>query len=240
MKKALLLAGSTALCALVIAVASLIFRFPASAEPPPAGWEYASITGPYGAVPVENPNFSFTAALNICYLQSSGCRSEEVAATVLYARFLQDNRLENNPRSMELARHRAIDNVYSRAIAKLGAEGWEMISKPELQFDTFYQNASGTFDVAPGNYHHVAKTVGGQLELFGGVPPVYFGHTGKIVQEMENVKFAASADFRRQMNNSKRTERAVMDNIGICDGQDNTKARSVFFRQFAFKIDDVW
>jgi hypothetical protein len=53
---------------------------------------------------------------------------------------------------MELARHRAIDNVYSRAIAKLGAEGWEMISKPELQFDTFYQNASGTFDVAPGNY----------------------------------------------------------------------------------------
>ena len=45
------------------------------------------------------------------------------------------------------------------------------------------------------NYHHVAKTVGGQLELFGGVSPVHFGHTGKIVQEMENVKFAASTDF---------------------------------------------
>src|SRR5688572_13369491 len=94
-------------------------------------------------------------------------------------------------------------------------------------------------DVAPGNYHHVAKTVGGQLELFGGVSAVHFGHTGKIVQKMENVKFAAGTDFRRQMNDGKRTERTVMDDIGICDGQDNTEARAVFFCQFAFQINDV-
>jgi len=156
MKKAVVLAGGVVSFALIITVVGL-FRAGASAEPaPPIGVEYAAITGAYGAFPVENPNFSFTAAVNICYLQASGCRIEEVTATVQYARFLQDNRLENNARSMELARHRAVDTAFARAIAKLGTEGWDMISKPDLQFDTFFQNASGTFDVLEGNHDRKA------------------------------------------------------------------------------------
>ena len=84
-------------------------------------------------------------------------------------------------------------------------------------------------DIAPGNYHHVAKTVGGQLELFGGVSAVHFGHTGKIVQEMENVKFAASGDLGRQMEHGKRTQRTVMHDVGIQIGKMTRKPDPYFF-----------
>ena len=41
------------------------------------------------------------------------------------------------------------------------------------------------------------------------------------------------------MNNGKRTQRAVMHDVGIRDGQDDAETRAIFFRQFAFKINDV-
>jgi hypothetical protein len=152
MKNTVVFSCGVAACMLIWSVTMLVPRFPASAQRTSGNaWEYAAITGSYGASPTENPNVSFTSAVNICYLENSGCRNEEVRAGVPYARFLQDNRLDNNAKSMELARHRAVENAYSKAFAKLGSEGWEMIDKPDLQFDTFFQNASGTFDVLEGN-----------------------------------------------------------------------------------------
>lgn len=152
MKKAGILFSGVAVCLVVTSAVTILLRFPAAAEPAPSNrWEYAAITGTYAPFPAENPNVTITSAVNICYMQNNGCRNEEVTSGVAYSGFLQENRLENNQRSMYLGRNRAIDNVYAKAIAKLGAEGWEMVSRPDLQFDTFFLNSSGTYNVNEGN-----------------------------------------------------------------------------------------
>jgi len=152
MKNTVVFSFGVAVCMMITAAAALMFRLPVSAKNAAGpAWEYASISGAYAASPVENPNVSFTSAVNICYLENDGCRFEQVTAGVAYNRFLQDNRLENGARAMELAKRRAVQNVYSSAITKLGRDGWEMVGRPDLQFDTFYQNSSGTFDVQEGN-----------------------------------------------------------------------------------------
>src|SRR5881296_23112 len=94
-------------------------------------------------------------------------------------------------------------------------------------------------DIASRNHNDIAETVGGQLELFRGVASIYFGYSGKIIKEVEDVKFASSGDLWRQMHNGKRTQRAVMGDIGISDGQDDAKAGAVFLCQLAFEVNSV-
>ncbi|HQU92051.1 MAG TPA: hypothetical protein PLK77_07125 [Pyrinomonadaceae bacterium] len=105
-------------------------------------FEYAVINGNYLPYPADNPSVVSSAA-NICYLQAAGCQNEEVRSEVNMSKFAQDERLENSAGVRRLAQERAVQSSFSRAIAKLGGEGWEMISAPDVEFDLYYTNPQG-------------------------------------------------------------------------------------------------
>lgn len=143
----------------IVAVAAILFfggvaayvSFPASAQRAAnASFEYAVINGNYLAYPQEGVG-SISAAVNVCYLSSAGCRNEEVRADVVIGKFLQDERLENNPRSQQLVRERANQQAHARAISKLGSDGWEMVNAPLIEFDLFYTNPQGIQTVKEAN-----------------------------------------------------------------------------------------
>jgi len=136
--------------AAVFVTAAFIFR-PAEAQRSIANrFEYAVINGSYSPYPPDGP-ITVSSAVNICYVLGSGCQNEEVKVEVGIAKFLQDERLENNARSRSLAQERSTQLSYSKAIAKLGSEGWEIISAPAIEFDIYYQNQQGMPTVKEGN-----------------------------------------------------------------------------------------
>ena len=104
--------------------------------------EYALINGSYSPYPSDGPS-SVSSAVNICYLQASGCQNEEIRAEVNISKFLQDERLENAGNAKTLAGYRAMNVAFSKAISKLGSEGWEMVDSPEIEFDLYYTNPQG-------------------------------------------------------------------------------------------------
>jgi hypothetical protein len=130
--------------------AAFVFR-PAEAQRSTATrFDYAVINGSYFPHPPDGPSV-VSSAVNICYVLGSGCQNEEVRTEVGIAKFLQDERLENNARAKGLAQERATQLSYSRAIAKLGSEGWDMISAPAIEFDIYYTNQQGMPTVKEGN-----------------------------------------------------------------------------------------
>jgi len=113
-------------------------------------YDYAVITGTYLPYPADNAGVA-SSAIQICYLQGTGCQNEEVRSDLSIAKFLQDERLENNPRARGLAQERANQIGFSKAIAKLGSEGWEMVSAPAVEFDIYYTNPQGVQAVKDGS-----------------------------------------------------------------------------------------
>lgn len=113
-------------------------------------FEYAVINGNYLPYPADNPSVVSSAA-NICYLQTVGCQNEEVRSEVNLSKFAQDERMENSSGLRQLAQARAVQSSFSRAIAKLGSEGWEMIAAPEVEFDLYYTNPQGVPSVKEGS-----------------------------------------------------------------------------------------
>jgi hypothetical protein len=115
-------------------------------------WEYCAITNtsiPYSVdkqVPV-------IGIANVCYLETQGCKNEEVKVEFNYAKFLIDFRLENNSKSLELATNRLADIAFSSAVAKLGLDGWEIISSPSFEFDSFTLNNGNRYDISEGEKH---------------------------------------------------------------------------------------
>ena len=124
---------------------------PAEAQRGVSGrFEYAVINGHYLPYPADGPS-SVSSAVNICYLQASGCQNEEVRAEINISKFLQDERLENASNARTLAISRASNAAYSRAISKLGADGWELVDAPSVEFDLYYTNQQGIQTVKTGN-----------------------------------------------------------------------------------------
>ena len=115
----------------------------------PVRFEYAVINGNYLPYPADNPSI-VTSAANICYLQVAGCQNEEVRVEVNLSKFAQDERLENSGGIRRLAQERAIQSSFSRAIAKLGSEGWEIVDAPDIEFDLYYTNPQGIQSVKEG------------------------------------------------------------------------------------------
>lgn len=116
----------------------------------PVRFEYAVINGNYLPYPPDNPSVVSSAA-NICYLQVVGCQNEEVRVEINLSKFAQDERLENSSGVRRLAQERAVQSSFSRAIAKLGSEGWEMVEAPEIEFDLYYTNPQGIQTVKEGS-----------------------------------------------------------------------------------------
>ena len=114
-----------------------------------ARFEYAVINGSYLPYPADGPS-SVSSAVNICYFQASGCQNEEVRAEINISKFLQDERLENVGNVKLLAGSRAMNVAFSRAISKLGAEGWEIVEAPGIEFDFYYTNPQGIQTVKAG------------------------------------------------------------------------------------------
>ena len=88
---------------------------------------------------------------NICYIEANGCRNEELKTEFSYSKFLQDYRLENDKDSRDFAYSKARENALAKVIAKLGNEGWEIISSPTIEFDAFIPNTQNDFEIEKGN-----------------------------------------------------------------------------------------
>ena len=147
---ALILAGAASV-ALVVVGGLYLFDKPAEAQRNvTARFEYAVITGSFQPFPADNPSV-ISSAVQVCYLQASGCQNEEVRSEVNLSKFIQDERLENSLRVRGLALERANQIAFSKAIAKLGSDGWEMVSAPAVEFDVYYLNQQGITSVKDGN-----------------------------------------------------------------------------------------
>lgn len=113
-------------------------------------WEYAAIT--FTSIPYSSENQPVvTAVANVCYLQLNGCQNEETKAELVYAKFLQDFRLENTNNSKNLAYNRARELAYTKAIARLGLEGWEITGQPSVSFDSYILDFQGTYAISQNN-----------------------------------------------------------------------------------------
>lgn len=147
---ALILAGAASV-ALVVVGGLYLFDKPAEAQRNvTARFEYAVITGSFQPFPADNPSV-ISSAVQVCYLQASGCQNEEVRSEVNLSKFIQDERLENSSRVRGLALERANQVAFSKAIAKLGSDSWEMVSAPAVEFDVYYLNQQGITSVKDGN-----------------------------------------------------------------------------------------
>jgi hypothetical protein len=137
--------------ALVAAVAAFFYNPAAAQRQTFTRYEYASISGSYFPYTTENSAIVATAAVNICYFQATGCQNEEIRAEVNYSRYFQETRFENNEQSRSYVETRAAETAFAKAIAKLGQEGWEMVSTPALEFDNYVQTSPSNYRVQEGS-----------------------------------------------------------------------------------------
>jgi hypothetical protein len=140
--------------AIVVAISFYLFvlNTPADAQRESTiRWEYAAITGSFSTLTNDNPSTTASASANICFMQISGCLNEEVKAELVYSKFFQDMKLENNQTSRSVAQSKVIEMALSKAFARLGTEGWELVSPPSVQFMTFLPNTGGGFDLHGGD-----------------------------------------------------------------------------------------
>ena len=150
MRKILTVGIFVALIAVLALAGVFIFR-PAEAQRAAISrFEYAVITGSYSPYPADGPT-TITSAVNICFLQANGCRNEEVKTELVIGKFLQDERIENSPGARSLGQQRASEMAFSKAISRLGTEGWEMIDRPAIEFDLYYTNHQGSQSIKEGN-----------------------------------------------------------------------------------------
>lgn len=117
-----------------------------------AQWEYAILGSPYFPFTAENTDSIIVATVNICYVQAAGCRNEQERGEVIVSRFLQETRLEGSADTRKLMQNRAAENAYSRAFARLGLEGFELVSASALKFDRYVATSRGGNTVLPGEY----------------------------------------------------------------------------------------
>ena len=119
-------------------------------------WEYAAITGAFPTLTNDNPTTTASASANVCYVQAVGCVNEEVKADLSFSKFFQDLKVDNNQSSRANAQTKVVEMAMSKAIFKLGSEGWEMVSSPGLQYMTFLPNSGGGNDLHEGGQERPA------------------------------------------------------------------------------------
>jgi hypothetical protein len=113
-------------------------------------WEYAAIVNTN--IPFESENQAvINGAVNICFIQMNGCQNEEIKAELVFNKYIQEFRLENSNRARSLAYRQAKDLAFSKAVAKLGLEGWEMVSQAPFEFDSYIPTSQGNYTVQEGN-----------------------------------------------------------------------------------------
>lgn len=98
------------------------------------GWEYSAILSAGRTMPESKDKYVGIAT--ICYFQISGCRKEEVVVELTYADFLKvaDPKLGEAYNRNYAAGLKATESALSKAIAKLGNDGWEMVGEGRTDF----------------------------------------------------------------------------------------------------------
>jgi hypothetical protein len=111
--------------------------------PKRARWEYCSITEiktPF--VNTSQAEVKPTAIASICYFRAAGCVRVEVKYEAGLAELTKD--LSPQDRyggpGMYVAREKVAQGALARAIAKLGADGWEMVGQAVFVFDGSLNN----------------------------------------------------------------------------------------------------
>jgi hypothetical protein len=102
-------------------------------------WEYCAIISAQSKWPRENKE-KYTGVATICYFRSSGCRREEVVFELTYSDFLKEGEAtvkqgESYNRAYG-APARATESALSKAITKLGNDGWEMVGENRIDFSS--------------------------------------------------------------------------------------------------------
>lgn len=98
-------------------------------------WEYCAILNARIKWPLQSKE-KYTGIATICYFRNSGCRSEEVIFELTYADFLKqaDAKQGENYNRNYTAPAKATESALSKAITKLGDDGWEMIGDGRIDF----------------------------------------------------------------------------------------------------------
>jgi len=116
-------------------------------------WEYASIKSAYTLSPAYDKLNRIFGIAEICYLQPSGCKRQEIKHELDYGEFLQERGLSENFNSRKKASLNASEVSFQKAVAQLGNDGWEIISEPNLNFEFVnideynkYENKSHLFE----------------------------------------------------------------------------------------------
>lgn len=150
MKKFIFVSISAFIGLLIFCAGAFLIFSPSSAQKKYVNqWEYAAIT--FTHIPLNSEEQTpITGTANICFLKLNGCQNEEIKAEVVFAKFLQDFRLENTSASKNLAFNRARELAYTKAVAKLGLEGWEIIGQPSINFDSYIDN-QGSYIIGQTN-----------------------------------------------------------------------------------------
>ena len=98
-------------------------------------WEYCAITNAYELSPTGQSKEKYIGLASICYFRTSGCRREEVRFELIYADFLKEvGRNANENANRYFASVRAAESALSKAVAKLGDDGWEMVGDSLISF----------------------------------------------------------------------------------------------------------
>jgi hypothetical protein len=108
-------------------------------------WEYCAIIDAHPSDPakVNLVMEKYTGVATICYFGSSGCRREDITFDLSYADSLKlriDTRSQdaNSPYVAAVranaASMRATESALSKAISKLGDNGWEIVGDNQITF----------------------------------------------------------------------------------------------------------
>ena len=127
--------GKVAGIILVIAIAGhLVFAQNTSRR---AQWEYCAITEIRTPLINADLNVKTSTTASICYFQADGCRREEVKFEATLAELTKDLGSQDRFGSpgMYVARENVAKGALSKAMAKLGADGWEMVGQAAFVID---------------------------------------------------------------------------------------------------------
>lgn len=93
-------------------------------------WEYCAILNSAPANIVTGRESTATGVASICYLQNTGCRMEDVKFDLDLAGFRKSLPPADGDGYLSYAaREKVTQAALSRAIAKLGEDGWEMVGQ---------------------------------------------------------------------------------------------------------------
>ena len=100
-----------------------------------AQWEYATVVAAYSFNPVQDKLNKITGMTEICYVQTTGCRRQEIKYELDYGLYLQERALGESLASRKAASIKAAETALLKTLAQLGSEGWELVGEPQLEYE---------------------------------------------------------------------------------------------------------